>query len=169
MLKEDWSDGILNRAPTDRTVRDICKELYRILSSGEVTVQIDDGGDPHILAAHETNRLSFRINPAKNCIELRDPADRWNCRLNQHELDRFLAKYASIRFSEEPMGHRRDRCLKWLIEKMQKPKEGSKAAYRRQAVKEFGVTARAFDSLWAHAIEVTGSNWAQSGRPKSNH
>jgi hypothetical protein len=59
-------------------------------------------------------------------------------------------------------------CRKWLEAAMrQAPNRGpkSKDEWRREVKERFGVSGRAFDRIWAAALESTGANWGRHGAP----
>jgi hypothetical protein len=59
-------------------------------------------------------------------------------------------------------------CREWLEAAMrQAPNRGSKSKgeWRREAKDRFGVSGRAFDRIWAAALESTGANWGRRGAP----
>jgi hypothetical protein len=59
-------------------------------------------------------------------------------------------------------------CREWLEAAMrQAPNRGfkSKGEWRREAKERFGISGRAFDRIWAAALESTGANWGRHGAP----
>jgi hypothetical protein len=59
-------------------------------------------------------------------------------------------------------------CRKWLEGAMrQAPNRGSKSKreWRKDAKETFNVSGRAFDRIWAAALESTGANWDRQGPP----
>ena len=59
-------------------------------------------------------------------------------------------------------------CREWLEAAMRRaPNRGpkSKREWRREAKESFYVSGRAFDQIWAAALETTGANWGRRGAP----
>jgi hypothetical protein len=59
-------------------------------------------------------------------------------------------------------------CWEWLEAAMREaPNRGakSKREWRRDAKERFNVSGRAFDRIWAAALESTGANWGRHGAP----
>jgi hypothetical protein len=101
LLGREWSDGFLDKPGKESLIDDIERDLFTAMSSGEVTILLSYGDDPHVMKPAETMRLSFRINLAKNRIELRDPLDLWDCHINAHELELFFEEVQRITWRDE--------------------------------------------------------------------
>jgi hypothetical protein len=59
-------------------------------------------------------------------------------------------------------------CREWIQAAMgETPRRGpkSKRVWREEAKTNFGVSGRAFDRIWAAALESTGANWGRHGAP----
>ena len=70
-----------------------------------------------------------------------------------------------------PQPSAESRCLSWLIEEMEKNKTVRPQArdnFKKQAMREYGISGRAFGTLWKEAIKTTGSEWDKPGRPQKN-
>ena len=167
LLGEDWSDKLLDSE--SQLLSDIRRDLYTAMSSGEVTVQIHQGDEPHVLHPGEVNRLGFQIDIRNDRIQLRDPGDRWYCLMNTHQLEVFLGKYRHTRSAGTPKIEGERDCADWLKQLMRKypDKPKSKREYHQEAVRRFAISVRAFDRIWAQAVKETHSNWSDSGRLKS--
>ena len=147
LLGRDWSDRLLDRTGSDSLLRDIRKDLFAAISSGEVTTLLSDGDDPHKMAPNEALRLSFQIDLTRDCIELRDPTDRWRCELNAHELELFLKKYKRSRLESKSRQERQRECFEWLCKKMKSgPQQGNKSDYRKEAKRLTGISNQDFDA-----------------------
>jgi hypothetical protein len=117
----------------------------------------------------EALRLSFRIDLKRDCIQLRDPLDIWQCHINTHELEKFLKKYRRTRVETRPRSERRRGCFLWLRREMTAgPKNGTKDDYLADAQRNFDISKHDFNSAWGEAIRVTKSDWSKPGRPKSS-
>lgn len=122
-MGQDWSDRILDRPSNDSVLQDVRKDLFCAISSGEVTTLLSCGDDFKPMQAAETQRLSFEINLAADCIELRDPEDRWACQICAHELDVFLEKYRQTRLGMLTETERQEQCSQWLLQLTKKGKK----------------------------------------------
>jgi len=169
LLGPAWSDEILNRDDeTGRTVSDIRKDFYKVLSSGEVTAQIDDGSGRIPLDALMASHFAFDIDISINRVWLPEYGHPWTCMVNAHELDLFLKKYRQTRHGYQAEEQRRSACLTWLQEQMRHPKVKPKNGYRKEAMSRFGISGRAFDNVWTQAAANASSDWAKAGRMKSH-
>jgi hypothetical protein len=113
LLGDDWSDRMLDRKTHDRTLADIDHDLYLVMSSGDVTVLLDHGDDPHVMKPSETQRLRFDFDVANNWVQIRDD-ERWQCSINTSELESFLLKHRQDRFLQRSESERVEDCRLWL-------------------------------------------------------
>jgi hypothetical protein len=153
---------------TDPIAKSIRSDLYTVLSSGEVTAQIDDGTGPHRLNPIEINHDATQIDIQNNRISLgRFPGSWWTCMVNSHELERFLDKHAPTRSDPTSMNKA---CLDWFVEQMRdgRPKKRKKSDYCKEAGHRFKLSQRRVRFLWAQARAETRSDWNKPGRPKSS-
>jgi hypothetical protein len=165
LLNTDWSDRILDRDPSDRTVSLITRDIYVILSSGEVKTLLDEGY--HEFEAKFAQYPGFEIDLRENRIRVQEIQASSCCQLNAADLDVFLLKHHKTRFHGQSSDEGRDKCLARLRQLMASPKTKTKSDYKREAKTTFGVSGREFDRIWEQLSADTGGAWSQPGRPKS--
>jgi hypothetical protein len=145
LLVGTWSDRILDHDPD----------------------LIDDGTGPVKLSPKEVRHFAFQIDLVRGHVTLNGSARPFQCEVNTHDLERFLAKYRSSRASYQSTADKEAACSEWLRAQMsdQSKQKNNKSSYRSEAISRFGVSRRAFDNSWD--LNAPPS-WRKAGRPRKS-
>jgi len=161
-----WSENILTSPMDSPIILAITNDLRKVFSSGEVSIQLDNSADflgPCSMDAIMANQHGFVIDIPRNRIELRQPDDIWDCRINRADLEKFLTKYRHLRLDNSSEQERQADCVAWLLSHDQKKRI---ADFEREGTEKFKLSSSAFKRAWAQVVKQR-PEWSNPGRPKS--